>query len=423
MNHIMISEEYSDSNFYELLRDIELSLKGSTMQNNQFAKKVLLYAPAKTGKSFTIKTFCEELNINLFETSVYDEAKLGQLFSCAQNLDGEFNVVHIRHVNIGFSDSTNIRQLIEKLNLRMDFLNKSKKVMLIISTDEFNSSLYEICRGYFEYKFGALSIIEKVHFANAYMKKLDSDLIEIREEDIIYIIQSYTSEAGIAQLKNCLEQLIVYCNLTKSIVTKEIIGKALGENRYVFDNISINREMGNGLAWTPYGGKILNLEILVRDGNGKINILGNIKKTMSDSIFISYETLYHYADKLEINREKMTKKDLYLSIPELGEVKDGASMGLAIFFKLYCVFAKKKVNKAVALSGEVMMSGDVIRVGGLKEKLNVAYAHGIKDVFLPQKSQAEILRLPNSLISQFDINLINDVLELIDVMKTKQYFG
>lgn len=425
MNKLKISAKYQESNFYELLRTIEISQLASTADRNCFAKKILLYAPAKTGKSFTLNRLCKELNIQYFEVSIYNEKKLGELLSQPNSLNGEFIIVHLKHVNIGFSDSTNIKHLIEKMNFWIDFQNKTKRVMFIVSTNEFNSNLYEICNGYFEYKFGGLSLIEKVNFSKEYMKQPFCQSVEICEKDIIFIIKGYTYEAGVAQLKNCLDQITEYCYITNniSIVSKEIIVQALGEFKYVFSNVNIDRERGNGLAWTPYGGKILNLEILTRDGNGEINILGNIKKTMSDSIAISYEILYRYAKKFGIECKEMEGKDYYFSIPELGENKDGASMGLAIFFKLYCLFANKKVNVPIALTGEIMMSGDVIRVGGLKEKLSAAYEHEIRVVFLPSKSRSELLRLPKTLISHFEVNLIDNIFELISVINQKHYFS
>lgn len=425
MDRSTISIKYRDSNFYELLQTIEIALKATTVDTNRFAKRILLYAPAKTGKSFILNKFCEELKIQLFEVSIYDEHKIGELFTHTAKLNGEFNIVHLRHVNIGFSDSTNVKQLIEKLNLWIDLENKSKRVMLIVSTNEFNSNLYEICNGYMEYKFGALSLIEKKILGEEYLNQSYCQHLEINENDITYIIKNYTLEAGIGQLKNCLDQLIEYCYVTNnaSIVSKEVIKRALGESKYTFTNVNIDKEMGNGLAWTPYGGKILNLEILDKDGTGKINIWGNIKKTMSDSILMSYEILFRYAEKLGVSREKIKGKDLFFSIPELGENKDGASMGLAIFFKLYCFFTEKKVNRTIALTGEIMMNGDVIRVGGLKEKLNAAYAHDIKIIFLPQKSKYEISRLPDSLTSQFEINLVHNIFELIHILNEKKYFS
>lgn len=135
---------------------------------------------------------------------------------------------------------------------------------------------------------------------------------------------------------------------------------------------------------------------------------------------MAYEILRNYSENFGVSVDEMDRKDIYVSIPEIGESKDGASMGIAIFFKLYCIFANKMVNKPIALSGEIMMNGEVIRVGGLKEKLSAAYEHGIRDIILPAKSNEELMRLPKSLIEQFKISFVSDVFELVDILNKKQ---
>lgn len=422
MKQLLADSQYRNCNFFQLLKMIEISKRLTEIEKSIFNKRILFYAPPKTRKSYILNEFCGKLDINLFEVSIFDEHKMGKLFSNSVNLNSEFNIVFLRHVNIGYSNSGNIKQLLEKINIWID--NQNKKIMLIIGTDEFNSSLYEICHGYVEFKFGGLSLIEKLNFAEEYLKQMTFKSSIIDKDEIIYLIKSYTLEAGIAQLKNCIDRVIEYCLVNKELkASRDTIEKALGPRFYVFDNVNVDKEMGNGLAWTPYGGKVLILDTLIRDGNGKINILGNIKKTMSDSIIMAYQILHNYSEDFGISVEEMDEKDLYVSIPELGESKDGASMGLAIFFKLYCIFANKKVKKPIALSGELMMNGEVIRVGGLKEKLNSAYEHGIEDVVLPVKSNGELMRLPKPLIEQFEISLVNDVFELIHILDKKQYFS
>ena len=419
MKQLLADYEYQNNNFYQLLKIIEISKSVTGTKNSFFNKRVLFYAPPKTRKSFILNEFCEKLGINLFEVSIFNEHKLRELFTDSINFDSEFNIIFLRHVNIGYSNSENIKRLLEKLNVWID--DQNKKIMLIIGTNEFNSSLYEICHGYLEFKFGGLSLIEKVEFAEVYLEQIDFKPSIIGKDEIIYLIKNYTFEAGIAQLKNCIDCIFEYCLVSKeSKVSREVLEKVLGPRNYVFDNVTVDEKMGNGLAWTPYGGKVLVLDILIRDGNGKINILGNIKKTMSDSIIMAYEILRNYSENFGVSVDEMDRKDIYVSIPEIGESKDGASMGIAIFFKLYCIFANKMVNKPIALSGEIMMNGEVIRVGGLKEKLSAAYEHGIRDIILPAKSNEELMRLPKSLIEQFKISFVSDVFELVDILNKKQ---
>lgn len=430
INFAMVTQKYKYSMFYELLRDIEISYLASLKHSiDRFSKKILLYSPAGTGKAYSIKCICKELDIGLYDISFYDEQSISQVLSDEMVFSKEFNIIYIKNVNIGQSKTSHeINQLLARIEKKI--CNESDaKIMLVVSTTEYHSSIYNICNDFIEYKFGALTLFEKVSFTKKYWKyllKTMSDIIEIQlaEKIIKSIVKNYTNEAGIFQLRNCIEQLFDYILLYKEIVeiTEAVVIKALGNPKYVFDNIEIDQERGNGLAWTPYGGKVLNLEVITKVGNGKVNVLGNIKPIMVDSIFMAYQVLYNNSNRLNVLSEELVNKDFWFSIPELAENKDGASMGLAVFFKLYCIVTDKHIDKPIALSGELMFNGDLIRVGGLREKLNAAYSHNIQDIFLPYKAKNEIDRLPSSLVSKLHIHFLNNVFELIPMLEAKKFF-
>lgn len=183
MKQLLADYEYQNNNFYQLLKIIEISKSVTGTKNSFFNKRVLFYAPPKTRKSFILNEFCEKLGINLFEVSIFNEHKLRELFTDSINFDSEFNIIFLRHVNIGYSNSENIKRLLEKLNVWID--DQNKKIMLIIGTNEFNSSLYEICHGYLEFKFGGLSLIEKVEFAEVYLEQIDFKPSIIGKDEII----------------------------------------------------------------------------------------------------------------------------------------------------------------------------------------------------------------------------------------------
>lgn len=409
---------FLNNNLYPLLKDIENFYNASTTEEGLFNQQILLYAPKSTGKSYTIEKFSDAFNIKYIGLDFYDSTNVRKIISTKSDIIDDYSIIHLKFCSLEFNDSVNLEKILFDINSW--FTRLQNRVMLIISTNEFNSKLFEMCNEYLVYKFGCLSIDEKVNIIKDYLNNKPFYLADTLIKDII---KRYTQESGVAQLLNCIKRIHAYCVINKiKEITDEVVRKILGVPRYIFHEIDTCYQMGVGLGWTKYGGKVLLLEVLIKQGCGKLEIVGNIKKTMHDSIILVYRVLIDNAERLSLNKEIIENSDLTISIPELAENKDGASMGSAIFLKLFCLFSKKKLNQKIALSGEITLSGNIIRVGGLKEKLSAAEIANIRTIILPKQSEYEVNLIGNTLLDKFNIFYVNDIYELIDILKNYHYF-
>lgn len=418
--HEIISDTYRNNNFYTLIRDIELFWNASKTKDNIFSQKIILYSPNKTGKSYILKRISEKFGIKYIEIFFQDNVMINNLLRDILTISDKHTILHIKFSELISTDTSYLEKLIYSLNNWFNTYKTKKQIILIVSTNKLYSHLFDICDDYLVYKYGCLSIEEKV---NVIFEFLDEKEIKISKKTLIEIIKGYTQEAGIIQLLNCFKRLCGYCYANnKNIITQEIVTEILGLPRYMLTVNSNSYNMGVGLGWTQYGGKILLLDVIAAKGCGRVNIIGNIKKTMSDSIFLTHHVLLNFAEKLKLDIKKIEFTDLTVSIPELAENKDGASMGSAIFLKLYCLFSGKKLVKNIALTGEVTLNGNIIRVGGLKEKLAAAYANDIQIIILPVQSKHEIQTISSSLINKFQIFYVSNIFEIINILERKHYF-
>jgi ATP-dependent Lon protease len=279
-----------------------------------------------------------------------------------------------------------------------------------------------------KFEYGCLGIEEKKYIAKSYWGKgkgisdrTFNETVEITEPALEYLINHYTQEAGVNELKEVLKELgqkILLCKAAgldfKNSLDKEEIRKLIGNGRYYFDDeISNNIPYGIGLAWTSKGGTLLPFELTVTPGNGRLSITGNVGKTMMESIQVVVQYMRYDSDRLGIEETYFDTHNLAVNIPEIALSKDGASAALAVFVLIYTFIKGKKLNRPAAVTGELSLTGKAIRVGGLKEKFNVAGCHHIKTVFLPKQSMDEYLRLPDCIKNQVEAIFVNDSMELI----------
>ena len=250
--------------------------------------------------------------------------------------------------------------------------------------------------------------------------------IDLPDMSIKILIKHYTKEAGI----NYLAALI--CNLYEKIyyekkyrqvdpepteITNKTIFRILGSGCYVYDELITEKcVQGIGMAWTRWGGELLPIQIETNQGKGQIIYSSNIGNLMKESIEVVFQYLKRNYEVWRIPKKDIYRRDFYISIYGLELFKDGASAGLAFLVKLICILKKIKFKQAIALSGEVTLDGRVLRVGGLKEKINVAQMHGIQKVVLPKQSWPEYQTLPNKMRNKISVYFVDEVSELVKIL-------
>ncbi len=277
--------------------------------------------------------------------------------------------------------------------------------------------------GYTEY--------DKLHIAQQYLvprqirfNGLRPEEIEFTEEGIRAIIRDYTREAGVRQLereigKVCRKVATKVAEGTleeKMVITPEKVRELLGKPRYRFEAaLRVERPgVATGLAWTPTGGEVLFVEAASIPGkDGQLILTGKLGEVMRESARIALSYVEAHADELGIAREKMQGK-IHLHVPSGAVPKDGPSAGVTLVTALVSLFTGRTVRADVAMTGEITLQGQILPVGGLKQKLLAAHRAGIKKVLVPKLNEADLDELPEAVRQEIDIILVDDVREVLE---------
>jgi len=229
--------------------------------------------------------------------------------------------------------------------------------------------------------------------------------IRITDSAILRIIREYTREAGVRNLQRNLER--IFRKIVREIVEsgkkqKFRIGvrdvpKYLGVPKYDFTKAEKKPEVGlvHGLAWTPYGGDIINIEATLYSGEGKLLLTGRLGDVMKESGQAALSYLKARAEEFGIEPELFKTKDIHIHIPEGAIPKDGPSAGISLATVMYSVYKNVPVPPDVAMTGEITLRGKVLPIGGLREKLLAAHRGGIKRVIIPKENVKDLEKVPD----------------------------
>ena len=251
---------------------------------------------------------------------------------------------------------------------------------------------------------------EKVEITKKYIlnKEMDnnglrSGHISFTEKGIKHLISHYTKEAGLRNLSREVGALcrkvakqVVMGDTKKCFITSEKIKDLLGPAKYLKEDQLQESKVGvgTGLAWTQAGGEILYVEaIRVRSTNNKgIILTGQLGKVMEESAQAAYSYIRMYAEKAGIPAQWFKKNEIHIHLPAGATPKDGPSAGVTLATALISLITETPVRKDIAMTGEIGLQGQVLPVGGIKEKALAAFSHGITNVILPSKNKADIER-------------------------------
>ncbi len=273
---------------------------------------------------------------------------------------------------------------------------------------------------------------EKINIAERYLvpKQLKVNGIKegelaIAESALRDIVRYYTREAGVRSLerevskicRKAVKALLLKKQSTKIQVTSRNLEKYLGVRRFSFGIAEQNNQVGQvtGLAWTEVGGELLTIEAVSLPGRGKMTTTGKLGEVMQESIQAALSVVRSRARKLGIQEDFYQKHDIHIHLPEGATPKDGPSAGIAICTSMVSILTGIPVRADVAMTGEITLRGEVLPIGGLKEKLLAAHRGGIKTVLIPQENVKDLTEIPDNIKNKLDIHpvkWIDQVLEL-----------
>jgi ATP-dependent Lon protease len=273
---------------------------------------------------------------------------------------------------------------------------------------------------------------EKVNIAVRYLapKQLKVNGIKegelaIAESAIRDIVRYYTREAGVRSLerelskicRKAVKALLLKKQTSKIMVTSRNLEKYLGVRRFSFGIAEMNNQVGQvtGLAWTEVGGELLTIEAVSLPGRGKMTTTGKLGEVMQESIQAALSVVRSRARKLGIQDDFYQKRDIHIHLPEGATPKDGPSAGIAICTSMVSILTGIPVRADVAMTGEITLRGEVLPIGGLKEKLLAAHRGGIKTVLIPHENVKDLTEIPDNIKNKLDIHpvkWIDQVLEL-----------
>jgi len=273
---------------------------------------------------------------------------------------------------------------------------------------------------------------EKVSIAQKYLlpkqiknNGLKDGEISVAEGAIRDIVRYFTREAGVRSLereiskicRKVVKTLLLKKSETKIAVTAKNLDKFLGVRKFNFGIAEKENQVGQvtGLAWTEVGGELLTVETVAVPGKGNITRTGTLGDVMKESIEAARSVVRKRARNLGISQDFYEKMDLHIHLPEGATPKDGPSAGIAITTALVSVLTNIPVRADVAMTGEITLRGEVLAIGGLKEKLLAAHRGGIKTVLIPEDNVKDLVEIPDNIKNKLEIipvKWIDKVLEL-----------
>ncbi|TMP52397.1 MULTISPECIES: endopeptidase La [unclassified Pseudoalteromonas] len=269
--------------------------------------------------------------------------------------------------------------------------------------------------------------IAKEHLIPKQIKRngLKAKEVEIADSAIIGIIRYYTREAGVRNLEREVSKLcrkavknILIEKDTKTVtIDADNLEEYLGVQRFDYGKAEDGDRIGQvtGLAWTEVGGDLLTIECAAVPGKGKLTYTGSLGDVMQESIQAAMTVVRNRADELRINSDFYEKRDIHVHVPEGATPKDGPSAGIAMVTCLVSSLTGNAVRSDVAMTGEITLRGEVLPIGGLKEKLLAAHRGGIKTVIIPKINERDLKEIPDNVLAGLDIHpvtWIDEVLKL-----------
>jgi ATP-dependent Lon protease len=273
---------------------------------------------------------------------------------------------------------------------------------------------------------------EKVGIAEQYLipkqmknNGLKDNELAIREGALRDIVRHYTREAGVRNLereiskicRKVVKEVLLKKRDTTVTVSPKGLDKYLGVQRFRYGRADEKDQVGQvtGLAWTEVGGELLRIEAALVSGKGKFTYTGQLGDVMQESIQAAMTVVRSRAEALGIDPEFHQKYDVHVHVPEGATPKDGPSAGVAMCTALVSALTKVPVRSSVAMTGEITLRGEVLPIGGLKEKLLAAHRGGIETVLIPWENERDLTEIPKNIKQNLTIRPVRWIDEVLDI--------
>ena len=261
--------------------------------------------------------------------------------------------------------------------------------------------------------------------------KLDVSSIKFSDDIILTIIEKYTKESGVRELERVINKVIrkyvkeMIENKKENIntkVTKKKLEEFLGKPKYENNEFLSNNTPGvvNGLAYTSYGGDILPLEVAFYESKDSIKLTGNLGDVMKESAALALGHIKSHAKEYKIDLSKLENTCIHINAIEGAVPKDGPSAGTALTTAIISSLTGKVVDPKYAMTGEITLTGKVLQIGGLKEKITGAYLAGARKFIIPKKNERDIDEIPKEVINEIEIIMVNNYEEIYDLLFSKK---
>ncbi|HVT86019.1 MAG TPA: endopeptidase La [Chitinophagaceae bacterium] len=256
------------------------------------------------------------------------------------------------------------------------------------------------------------------------MHGLKSSNFKISDKVLEKIIQDYTRESGVRELDRQLASLMRHQakqmalkGKIKSTITEADLEKILGKPRYSNEIYKTANMAGVavGLAWTYVGGDILFIETSLSDGKGDLKLTGNLGNVMKESASTALTYLQSNAKKYDIDSKLFEKKNIHIHVPEGAVPKDGPSAGITMMTSIASALTKKKVKPFLAMTGEITLRGQVLPVGGIKEKVLAAKRAGLKEIILCSQNEKDVSEIESDFIKGIKFHYVKNMSQVLDI--------
>lgn len=274
---------------------------------------------------------------------------------------------------------------------------------------------------YEKFEIATHHLLKKQLLANG----LDESQFSISDQAIYSIIQNYTREAGVRELERLLSSIIrkaikniLLNGASKIEITVDNLEEYLGKPKFTNNKTEENDLVGivTGLAYTQFGGDTLSIEATHYKGEGKLLLTGQLGDVMKESAQAAFSYVKSNVEKFNINIKDIKESDVHIHVPEGAIPKDGPSAGVTITTALISTFTNRPVHHEIGMTGEVTLRGQVLPIGGLREKSIAAHRSGLKKIIIPYDNLKDIDEIPESVKNSLEIIPVKSVEEIVDIV-------
>lgn len=246
--------------------------------------------------------------------------------------------------------------------------------------------------------------------------------VTFSDEAILTLIRNYTKESGVRELdrliatimRKIVKKIVVDKSKEKYFISKESLEEYLGIKKFLYNDNENNERVGivNGMAYTEYGGDILPIETTMFKGKGELILTGSLGEVMQESAKIALDYIKSNCDKFNIDLDQLEEKSIHIHVPEGAIQKEGPSAGVALTTALISLFTKKAISSKISMTGEITLTGRVLPIGGLKEKVIGAYRAMITKIFIPKENEKDLKEIPTDIKNNIEFILVSNYMDI-----------